>query len=282
MEKNKLAKPFTDITDLKSVIANQYQKQIKNFFGDEKRALRFLSGVVAAVQRKPKLMECTAESVINSFMIMAQLELMPSDVSGEAYVIPYGGVAQFQIGYQGLVTLFYRSGVKKIVGEIIRENDTYEMVDGELTHKIDLRKSMEERGAPIGAFVRVMLPSGETATKYMNATDILAHGKKFSKAFDKPDSPWNPKNDPELWMWKKTVLKQAAKLVPKNEKLIQAIGEDNKDSVIGDRLEESTDIAPKLKLGAVLKTEQTEYAQSDEEKVIEVESPSVGDAPSGK
>ena len=61
------------------------------------------------VQRTPKLLECTPETLLNSCMTMASLKLMPSGVSGEAFVLPYKnkGVmeAQFQLGYQGLVTL---------------------------------------------------------------------------------------------------------------------------------------------------------------------------------
>lgn len=237
---------FKDENDLKKMLANTYMKQITNFFGDNDRAMRFLSGVMAATQRNPKLLTCTPTSVINSFMTMAQLQLMPSDVSGEAYVLPYNnskkeGVkwisvmeAQFQIGYKGLVTLFYRAGVKKIHADVIRENDTYSMINGDLTHEIDMRKSRKERGAWIGAYVRMMLPSGEEAVKFMNREDILEHGKKFSKSYSNDKSPWNEDNDPELWMPKKTVLVQMSKLVPKNDAIITAIANDNKDSNIND------------------------------------------------
>jgi len=44
-------------------------------------------------------------------------------------------------------------------------------------------------------------------------------------------------------MWRKTILKQAAKLLPKNEKLVNAIEADNQDSTISDAkiLETPTD-----------------------------------------
>ena len=273
MEDAKTVAKFNTADDLKLMLAKEHMKQIKNFFTDEDRAMRFMSSVMAAVQRTPKLLECTPTSLINSFMIMAQLRLMPSGVSGEAYVIPYGGVAQFQLGYQGLVTLFYRAGIKKLVSEIVRENDVFGMVNGELSHEIDLTKSMEQRGTPVGAYTRFTLPSDETVTKYMNHEDIIAHAKRFSKAFTKPDSPWNAKNDPELWMWKKTTLIQGAKLVPKSDEIAHAMTEDNKDSVIGDRLEAAQDIAPALTMGAVLKPSD-EYAQAKE---TEGNAPSEGD-----
>ena len=216
--------------DLKLVLANQYQKQIENFFGDHDRAMEFLSNVVAATQRNPKLLECRPDTLLNSFMVMASLKLMPSGVSGEAYVIPYKGEAQFQLGYQGLVTLFYRAHCKSIVAEIVRANDTFSFLNGEVHHVANVFS--EDRGEAIGAYVVIELQTGGKISKAMSKKDILAIGKTFSQSFKSDFTPWNEKNDPELWMWKKTVLKQAAKLVPKNETIFRAIAEDNKDSVL--------------------------------------------------
>lgn len=219
--------------DVKVMLAGNYQKQIMNYFGDDKKSLKFLSGVVSSVQRNPKLLECRADTVINSFMTMAQLELMPSDVAGEAYVIPYKGEAQFQLGYQGLVTLFYRAGVKSIIAEIVYSKDEFSFISGEVYHNPDV--FAKDRGNPIGAYVIVETQQGGKIQKVMSELDIMNIGKNFSKSFKSEYSPWNVKNDPELWMWKKTVLKQCAKLVPKNETIYKAIEADNEDSVVSDR-----------------------------------------------
>jgi len=247
--------------DLKSLLANHYQKQINNYFGDDKKALRFLSGVIAAVQRNPKLLECQPASVVNSFMTMAQLELMPSDVSGEAFVIPYSNSkkdgnnwikvmeAQFQLGYQGLVTLMYRAGCKSIVAEVVREHDKFSYVNGVITHEPDVFS--DDRGKAKGAYCIVTLSTGGVVAKVMSAKEILTIAQSFSKSFSKDSSPWHEANDPQLWQWKKTVLKQTAKLVPKNEKLIHAIAADNQDSIIGDRLEAAKEEAKSLTMGAI-------------------------------
>jgi len=224
---------FKDEADLKTVLAGEYRKQIENYFGDPQKALEFLSSVVASVQRTPKLLECTPESLVNSFITMAQLKLMPSEVSGEAYVLPYKNVAQFQIGYQGLVTLFYRSGVKSIIAEIVYDKDEFSYINGVVEHNAD--PFQEDRGEPKGAYVIVELQTGGKVNKAMNKKEIMDIGSKFSKSFKSEYSPWNVKNDPQLWMWRKTVLKQVAKLVPKNETIAKAISEDNKDSIISDR-----------------------------------------------
>jgi len=275
---------FTGETQLKAVIVDHYQKQIVNYFGDERKAMAFLSAVVAATQRLPALLQCTPQSVINSFMTMAQLGFMPSGVSGEAYVLPYDinkkvgdkwvkvKEAQFQLGYQGLVTLFYRAGVKQIAAEIVYEHDSFEFVNGQIRHTPDVFSP--DRGKPKGAYVIVTLAGGGQINKVMAAHEILAIGKQFSKSFDAKFSPWNVESDPQLWMWKKTVLKQCAKLVPKNETIAQAIAEDNKDSIIADRFDAAKKESEGLSMGSLMKHgNDNEPPQSTEEGADGVDAP---------
>lgn len=222
---------------VRSELNAKYLKQVINFYDGDKRAgLRFLTGFVDYIRRVPKLMGCTPVSLINSAMMIASFRFTPSGTAGEAYIIPYlnHGVleAQFQPGYQGYVTLFYRAGVRAIQGEIVRDQDEFSIENGMIKHVVDPRKNKEQRGKAIGAYVRVVLPSGEPVFKYMNADDIIAHAKRFSKAFNKQDSPWNEVNDPELHMWKKTVLLQMKSMLPKNSELVRAMEEDYKDSAV--------------------------------------------------
>jgi recombination protein RecT len=237
--------------DLKVFLANNYMAQIKNFFGDEKQAMKFLSSVMADVQKTPKLLECEPTTVINSYMTMAQLGLMPSGVSGEAYVLPYAGKAQFQLGYQGLITLFFRAGGTSVRAEIIRKNDKFSYENGVIHHEIDILKSNADRGGAIGAYAIANINGAEVA-KAMNAADIIAMGSKFSKSFKTDFTPWKEANDPELWMWKKTVLKQLGKMLPKNETIFKAIAADNEDSIINDRKMEGLVDSSNLQMGKFL------------------------------
>lgn len=218
--------------------------------------------MMSSIQQTPELMNCDTQSLMSSFMTMAQLELMPSNVSGEAYVLPYKGKAQFQLGYQGLLTLFYRAGIRSIHSDIVRKNDKFDYTNGVVTHSPDVFS--DDRGEALGAYVIIETQQGAKMTKVMKKSEILEIGKNFSKSYFKFDyqkkkktdqigdyTPWNEKNDPELWMWKKTVLKQAAKLVPKNETIYKAIAEDNKESNIEDRMKKAE--AEGLKMGSLMK-----------------------------
>ena len=250
-------------TDLKVFLATNYMNQIKNFFGDEKQAMKFLSSVMASVQKLPKLLDCQPMTIVNSFMTMAQLGLMPSDVSGEAYVLPYGDKAQFQLGYQGLITLFYRAGGSGIRTNIVREKDEITMINGKIQHKVNMFQSNADRGQAIGAYA-IADVNGQEISKYMHKTDILDMGKKFSKSFNTDFSPWKEKNDPEGWMWQKTVLKQLMKLLPKNETINRAISLDNEDSIIADRLEAAKTDSEPLKMGNILTTNEKTNTKKDE------------------
>lgn len=266
------AKPedIKNIGDLKVFLATNYIAQIRNFFGDEKQAMKFLSSVMTDVQKNPKLIECKPTTLINSYMTMAQLGLMPSGVSGEAYVLPYNVkgemVAQFQLGYQGIITLFYRAGGTSVRAEIIRENDVFSYENGVILHKIDILKSNANRGKAIGAYA-IAAVNGHELAKAMNAEDILGMGKKFSKSFASSFSPWNEASDPELWMWKKTVLKQLAKMLPKNETIYKAIAADNEDSIINDRKMEGLVESSNLKMGNFLE-DGKKKDQSEETEIV--------------
>lgn len=255
------------IDNLKIALQKQYINQINNYFGDPKKAMKFLSNVVTSCQKIPELLECESTSVINSFMTMAQLELMPSNVSGEAYVLPYNDkksgmkIAQFQLGYQGLVTLFYRAGIKSIIAEIVYAKDKFSYINGIIEHNPDVFAN--DRGEAIGAYVIVELPSGSKINKVMKKDDITGIGKRFSKSFGSSFTPWNEGNDPELWMWRKTVLKQIAKLVPKNEAIITAIGDDNKDSDIDERQEKALAESESMKMGNFIKLSQPKNDKKD-------------------
>lgn len=100
-------------------------KILKNFLGSEEEARKFGSAVIYAMDSVPKLKECTQDSLISAFMKCAELKIYPSSVSGEAFILPYEKkkkegsawvvdytLAQFQLGYQGIVTLLYRAGIK--------------------------------------------------------------------------------------------------------------------------------------------------------------------------
>lgn len=239
------------ITSLRDELKNNYYPNLKNFLWADSEAKKFLSAVMYVSQDNPALLQCSKESLMSAFMKCAELNLYPSSVSWEAYIIPYNNKqydwsykkeAQFQLGYQGVVTLLYRAWITKIYSWIIKENDKFSFINWKINHEIDIFLTSEKRGKAIWAYVTAIY-KWEEISLAMNKEDILVF-KGFSKSANSKksswSSPWNEEKDPELWMWKKTVLKQLSKLLPKTSEVFIALNEDNKDSNINDLKEKVT------------------------------------------
>lgn len=107
----------------------------------------------------------------------------------------------------------------------MKEGDDFGFINGVIRHTYNVFDPNRHTKPAIGAYVIVELPTGGEVHKAMGKEEILKIGKKFSKSYD--TGIWNVEKDPELWAWKKTVLKQASKLVPKNERIIIATQYDN-------------------------------------------------------
>jgi len=279
---NKPTRALAPVDAFSVSLQKEHQRAIENFFrGDKDRAMKFMSAVRYSLKKTPKLIECDKVSLMNAFMTCAEYELYPSNVSGEAYVLPYGKEAQFQLGYQGVITLLYRAGMQSINADIVCSNDEFDYQSGLNPNLIHRPKVFEDRGNAIGVYAVATLPSGERAFKVLSKEDIMKF-KEFSKSKNSDFSPWNPKNDPELSMWRKTAIKQLAKFLPKNSAVFEAIAKDNVDSRISEAraLSENSD----LKMGNFLKENNNEddHSQEIEEHEAQIQVEETDSAPRSK
>ena len=103
-------RPPTSIEILRKNLDGEFTNTVTNYFrGSSEEALAFKTAVVDYVRKTPKLLECDRTSLMSAFVQVAQFRFLPSSVSGEMYVIPYGKEAKPQLGYQGIITLLYRA-----------------------------------------------------------------------------------------------------------------------------------------------------------------------------
>jgi len=272
MKENRESKEVVNVSQIdqfRIALAREHEKSINNFFrGDKEKVMKFMTSVVYSMKTVPKLLECERGSVIGAFMTCAEYELYPSSVSGEAYVLPYAGKAQFRLGYQGVITLLYRAGMKNITADIVYKNDEFDYQSGLNPTLIHRPKIFEDRGEAIGVYAVATLPSGERAFKVLSKAGVMKF-KEFSKSKASEYSPWSPKNDPELSMWRKTAIKQLAKFLPKNSTIYEAFEKDNTDSRISDAkvLAENSD----LKMGNLLKENNETKKENESNKEVEAE-----------
>lgn len=224
------------VDELKNELNTQKVKALNNYFNwDNEKTLKFLSAVTHCASVTPKLLECSQDSIITAFMKCAEYNLFPSTVSGEVYILPYYNKgkmeAQFQLGYKGIIALLDRAGIK-VYTDVVKEKDTCEITSG-MDQNILHKYPLTARWQAIGVYAIAIDKNGEKIMKYMSKDEVLEF-KKFSKGKIEEYSPWNQKNDPELNMWRKTVIKQISKNLSLSAEIYEAIAKDNEESSIED------------------------------------------------
>lgn len=183
---------------------------------NSKRAQQF-AFQIAIMTKDPKngdkIKRCSPESVLASMMACVHLDLMPNTSEGLAYIIPYGTVAQFQLGYKGLVELAYRSGVtKSINAELVFAEDVFELELGterKLVHKPSFAVTdRTDYSKCTAVYATAKLNNGEYVFEVLTKQDLEKVKKSSQAASSGPWVQW-----PEA-MAKKTAVKRLLKLLP--------------------------------------------------------------------
>lgn len=196
---------------------------------------RFTRMVLTALSSSPKLQACTPMSFMGAMMQAAQLGVEPNTPLGQAYLIPYGGVCQFQLGYKGLIDLAYRSGeVSSIQAHEVHENDVFEYEYG-LDPKLRHVPAQTDRGPVTFYYAVLKLKNGGVGFEVMSRDDVETFARKKSKAFN--NGPWKTDFDE---MAKKTVLKKVLKYAPLKTEFARAVASD--ESVKTMKMDEPADM----------------------------------------
>jgi recombination protein RecT len=188
-----------------------------------KRAGAFANSIINLVKGNKYLQDCTPDSIMASAMQAASMNLPIDPALGYAAIVPYKNTAQFQIMYKGLTQLCIRSGQYETLNCVEIYNDElqgHNPITGDVHFKdpanYKLRYEVNAEGLidpknVCGVYACFELKSGFKCQMYMSKEEVVAHGKRFSKAYQydlrekKRASMWSI--DP-VTMWKKTVLKR--------------------------------------------------------------------------
>lgn len=97
--------------DARALVGSK-MNQISTIVGNDKAKASVFASAIVNMANDGNLRNCNVESIVNTAMQIVQIGLHPNKLFGQAYVVPYKGVAQLQIGYKGLISLGYRNGWK--------------------------------------------------------------------------------------------------------------------------------------------------------------------------
>ncbi len=245
-------------TELKTQLAAS-QNQIKSLLGDKERAFRFLAASLI-VGSDHALNTCSTDSVVGALVGIAQLDLNPDKNIGHAYLIPYKGRCQLQVGYKGLIQLLYRAGWM-VKAYPVYLNDEFSISfdgwDNQVTFVPDIDNREDDDNNWVYQNLRgvyVIARNSETGDEY---SDFVTK-KLIEKNRLKSPNQKNPNKPEDVWadwyaeMARKTAIKKLAKMLPLGDsKAMTAITMDDK-AQIGEKI----DYKQTAEQGIVIEAEQ--------------------------
>lgn len=167
------------------------KQNINNVVGG-KNGTRFITSIVSAVQNNPQLQECTNQSILSAALLGESLNLSPSPMLGYFYMVPFndknrGKVAQFQIGYKGLIQLAIRSGQYKKINVMAIKKGELEYFDP-LNEDIKVNLMVDdwnarEQAETIGYYATFELVNGFKKSIYWSKEQMEAHALQYSQGY---------------------------------------------------------------------------------------------------
>jgi len=213
METKQLAK--NPVAQIKLYLSNE---KVKERFAEMlgKRGGAFTNSIINLVRNSRALQNCSPDSVMSAAIVAATLNLPIDPALGQAAIVPYGKSAVFQIMYKGVTQLCIRSGQYATIhcseiyaDELKSHNPITGIVKFHDPSIYKMRYESKDGENVVGHYAYFRLVSGFEKSDYMTRDEVMAHAKKYSKAYqkdlreNKKDSPWsiNP-----IQMGNKTVL----------------------------------------------------------------------------
>jgi len=159
---------------------------IKSKFSDvlEKKAPAFMSSVVSAVSANKHLQNCEPMSIISSAMVAATLDLPINPQLGMAHMVPYKGVATFQIGWKGIYQLAMRSG-QYLTINIAQVNEGELVKHDKFKGTMEFDAEQKRSDKVIGTVLYFKLLNGFEKWFYMTTVQLEAHAKRYSQNYKK-------------------------------------------------------------------------------------------------
>lgn len=184
----------------------------------------FANQVISAIQferqKNEELKKCSEISFIDCAKEAASIGLIPSRVTGHAYLVPFKGKCTLIIGYKGLITLLCRNkDIQSVHARIVREGDKFEPHYG-TEDKIVHIPTLNEKNPITHVYAIITYKSGLKQFEIMTKQEV---GKV--KAKSKSQYFWK---DYYEAMALKTVIRRLAKYVPSNSIYEQFLNLENK------------------------------------------------------
>lgn len=186
------------------------------------------------------------QSLKNAIVNVAAIGISLNPASKLAYLVPRDGKVCLDISYMGMMHLAQQCGaIQWGQAVLVREGDRFELqgIAKEPIHKFQPFDKERNMRPVIGVYSVVKTDTGDFLTECMHIDEVRAIRDRSAawKAWlsKKAKCPWVTD---EGEMTKKTVIKRAAKMWPRRDRLDQAIHHLNTDG--GEGMAQEKDITP--------------------------------------
>lgn len=181
---NQQLTPANPPVNPKKLIMDSRKPEVMMLTGNNvKECNRFIKNI-RLISRIPALAKCDFNSIINAGLQALALNLELDKDFGYAWVVPYKGSAQFQIGWKGMVQLAIRSGqYETLEVSDVREGELvdYDRLSGAAFKWKD--ESARQDLKIIGYAARFKLLNGFTKTLYITKEGMELHFQKYSASY---------------------------------------------------------------------------------------------------
>jgi recombination protein RecT len=166
--------------------------------------------IMNAFQTTPALLNCDRNSFMKAAMTVAVLGLEPEGVLGQAYLVPYKGQVQAQIGYKGLTALARNSGqISTLVAHEVCTNDTFDYEWG-LNERLEHKPADGERGELTHVYAVAKFKDGSHHFEVLTKTEV----DRIKAASPSASGNYSPWKTHYTEMAKKTAIRRIAKYLP--------------------------------------------------------------------
>lgn len=184
------------------------QDNIKSRFNEllGNKAPGFISSIMQVSQSNKLLQSADPQSILAAAVTAASLDLPINQNLGFAWIVPFKGKGQFQMGWRGYVQLALRSGQYERINVIEVYADQFESFN-RMTEELDADFSKPCTGGVVGYVAYFKTVNGFEKTCYWTRDECEKHAKKYSQSYKKGYGVWADGESGFDAMAKKTVLK---------------------------------------------------------------------------
>lgn len=224
--------PLRQVTTVRELLSNaQAGEQLAAVAASHMSPERMLRLLALAIDKTPKIAECTPLSILGCLMTCASLGLEPNTVLGHAYIVPFENKrkksveATLVVGYRGYLQLGHNSGQLAGFDAGIHYSDDEHWIYRKGAKAVLEHIPGPERGEKLHAYAEVALANGSLIRVVWPWAKVIAHRDRYSQGYrtaiqyGKTDNPWQTNED---IMAMKTMIRQLAKWMPMSSEIVRA------------------------------------------------------------